>query len=162
MIPNWKIINRHRSYTSIVHTKCCNGIVPEDNRHPNKLDHDQPLFFVSWLSKTRDTQKPHFSHLARACACTPLTKSKAKERLFVVYLQVGRGRLLKVRAIGLWQGKFCCLGYEVAYSRSHMEDWPNNLVLTKRGIDVVNTGNNMKVIYFCKEAKQRLSLKQRK
>lgn len=37
-----------------------------------------------------------------------------------------------------------------------------NLVLTKGRIDVVNTGNNMKVIDFCKEAKERLSLKQRK
>lgn len=37
-----------------------------------------------------------------------------------------------------------------------------NLVLTKRRIDVVNTGNNMKIIYFCKEANERLSLKQRK
>ena len=37
-----------------------------------------------------------------------------------------------------------------------------NLVLTKGRIDVVNTGNNMKVIDFCKKAKERLSLKQRK
>lgn len=43
-----------------------------------------------------------------------------------------------------------------------MEVLPHNLILTKRGIDVVNTGNNMKVFYFCKEAKERLSLKQRK
>ena len=39
---------------------------------------------------------------------------------------------------------------------------PHNPILTKRRIDVVNTGNNMKVIYFCEEAKERLSLKQRK
>ena len=59
------------------------------------LDHEQPLFLISPSSKTRETRKwprtwlkardGRGRPLARALACTPLTKSEEKERLFAVY-----------------------------------------------------------------------------